>query len=126
MKLQSCFLPCFLLLAFSSSANALYCGNRLISSGDHQAEVYKRCGEPVYAKTKIIYRSGIPRHRIRRIDNYYPLDYDTELLQHKRSVVEVEVEEWVYNFGPGRFMRSIRFEDGQVTRIRNLRYGYRD
>jgi hypothetical protein len=98
----------------------------VISRGDHQAEVYKRCGEPVYAKTRIIYRSGIPRHRIRRLDNYHPLDYDTELLQHKRSVVEVEVEEWVYNFGPRRFMYSIRFEDGQVTRIRSLGYGYRE
>ncbi len=37
---------------------------------------------------------------------------------------EVVVEEWTYNFGPRRLMRVIRFENGLVTSIRQLGYGY--
>ena len=38
--------------------------------------------------------------------------------------VTVDVEEWVYNLGPTRFMRILRFENGILKSIRNGGYGY--
>ncbi len=36
----------------------------------------------------------------------------------------VQVETWVYNFGPLRFMRRVTFEDGRVVRIETLGRGF--
>ncbi len=38
--------------------------------------------------------------------------------------IEMPVELWTYNFGPNKFMRRIRFEDGLVVEIETLGYGY--
>ena len=35
-----------------------------------------------------------------------------------------QVETWVYNFGPRRFMRRVTFEDGRVVRIETLGRGF--
>jgi hypothetical protein len=37
---------------------------------------------------------------------------------------EVPVDIWVYNLGPNKLMRRIRFEDGVVVAIETLGYGY--
>ena len=39
---------------------------------------------------------------------------------------EVIVEEWLFNFGPNKLMRRVTFENGVVTRVRELGYGYRE
>jgi hypothetical protein len=36
----------------------------------------------------------------------------------------VSVESWIYNLGPNKLMRRIRFEDGIVVQIETLGYGY--
>jgi len=41
-----------------------------------------------------------------------------------RYVEEVLVEDWTYNWGPYQLMRTIRLENGFVTEIRQLGYGY--
>jgi hypothetical protein len=72
-----------------------------------------------------VYRAGFSGHhsglQTVRSSQYHS---DHELLIHNRLVIEVPVEEWTYNFGPRRFMRSIRFENGIVTSIETLGYGY--
>jgi len=40
------------------------------------------------------------------------------------DAIEVPVESWVYNLGPNKLMRRIRFEGGVVTEIETLGYGY--
>jgi hypothetical protein len=106
-------------------AFALRCGNRLVSEGDHQLKIEKHCGEPTAVNFRTIYRSGIPASRYghnRR--SMKPARSSEELLIHNRSVEEVQVEEWTYNFGPRRLMRVIRFENGLVTSVTELGYGY--
>ena len=49
-----------------------------------------------------------------------------ELLLNTRSYVEVLVEEWTYNFGPRKLMRVVRFENGLVSDVTQLGYGYRE
>jgi hypothetical protein len=38
--------------------------------------------------------------------------------------IEIPVESWVYNLGPNKLMRRLRFEDGVVVEIETLGYGY--
>jgi hypothetical protein len=106
-------------------AFALRCGNRLVSEGDHQLKIEKYCGEPAAVTLHTVYRSGIPtsRHRHGRQQLSHANSSD-ELLIHNRSLEEVQIEEWTYNFGPRRLMRVIRFENGLVTNVTALGYGY--
>jgi hypothetical protein len=119
----------FLLFPMAAQADTMRCDRSLITRGDHQGEVLASCGEPVISTRKTIYRSGIPRSRFRSLSpghNFYSgysgISND-ELLIHNRSVIEVPVETWTYNFGPRYFMREVIFTDGRVTRINTLGYG---
>ena len=107
------------------SALALRCGTRLVSEGDHQLKIEKYCGQPTAVNVRTIYRSGIPASRFRHSrQRVRQATSSEELLIHTRSVEEVQVEEWTYNFGPRRLMRVIRFENGLVTSVTELGYGY--
>ena len=56
-------------------------------------------------------------------------DFDSrdiiQLVIKHRTMVEVPVEVWTYNFGPYKLMRRVRFVDGLVEEIETLGYGYR-
>jgi hypothetical protein len=97
--------------AGTAQADALRCGNKLVTEGDARAEVSNKCGEPT------------------------DVDHSTVMVQpttwvHGRPVVagngliEVVVETWLYNLGPHQFMRRVRFQDGRVIGIETLGYGY--
>jgi hypothetical protein len=122
-------LSTILMLGLSATgvqANTMRCDRELISRGDSQGEVLASCGKPVFATQKTIYRSGIPYRRFSsfRANDEYLVDItNQELLVHQRSVVEVPVEVWTYNFGPRTFMREVTFTEGRVTSIRTLGYG---
>lgn len=98
-------------LLASGGAGALRCGHKLITKGDLDIEVQHYCGEPVAVSSRYALRTLVsPRGRV-----LFP-DYTAEVL----------VEEWTYNFGPHRLMRVIRIEDGIVTDIEPLGYGFRE
>ena len=95
-----------------SPAFAFRCGSKIVSEGDSRAEVMAKCGEPadIFAQSSVfrrpvIWANGRP-HYI------------------GRDFMEVLVESWVYNLGPNKFMRRVRFEDGFVAEIETLGYGY--
>ena len=116
-------LCCILLLA--EPALAMRCGSRLVSDGAPQAKVLKYCGEPESIQVRTILRAGFPRYRARLgVSDGRSIEYSRELLYADRSYVEVVVEEWTYNFGPHRLMRIVRFENGLVTSVTRLGYGY--
>jgi hypothetical protein len=114
-------LLCICILVIAEPALALRCGNRLVNDGDHKAKVLKYCGEPTSVQVRTIYRAGYPRqlrrHRYDSADNDYLLIAD-------RAYAEIIVEEWTYNFGPRKFMRTIKFENGTVVAVKRLGYGY--
>jgi len=132
MKCMARLLPAALaavVLLAAEPAHALRCKGKIVKEGDPQAKVLTYCGEPVSMQQRVIYRSGIPRAMIgRRLalerDRISVGGSREELLIHDRSVVEVLVEEWTYNFGPHRLMRIVRFENGLVTDVKGLSYGY--
>jgi hypothetical protein len=120
----------FVLVSGSVRADYMRCGRDLVSEGDHQGEVLAACGEPLLSSQRRVYRSGIPARRFRSLSaanlgNRYFSDFTSrELAYHNRSVVEVPVDVWTYNFGPRHFMREVTFVDGQVDTIRTLGYGH--
>jgi hypothetical protein len=99
-------------IAPAASADALRCGNKLVTTGDTRAAVQAKCGEPADVQTRAILRR--PRYDLHgRI--YYG-----------DGLIEVPVELWTYNFGPRKLIRRIRFVDGLVEEIETLGYGYRE
>ena len=89
---------------------ALRCGNRLVSRGDRKIEVLEKCGEPAFVEE---WREEFEIFKGRKGRKY-------------KSIRNLYIEEWTYNFGPRKFMRVIRFENGLVSDVKELRSGYRE
>lgn len=104
------FLIACLLTFFASPSYALRCGSDLVLEGETQSQVRTSCGDP----TEVI---DWVEHRLVRV--HYPYSPVFEDI-----VKPVYIEEWVYNFGPQRFMRKLRFENGRLQTIKTLGYGH--
>ncbi len=110
-----------LLAALADPAWAFRCGSRIIKDGMHETEVIRLCGEPVSTRHLgyVIRSFGIgdgrlvstPRGTVRRQAWYQQ---------------EVEVTESIYNFGPRKLMRRLRFEGGILVSISTMGYGYHE
>lgn len=111
-------LTCALIL-ISDAAWALRCGNRLIQEDMHEAQVIELCGEPISTRQLgfvlrpyIVQRpAGISiAHGNRHVYGGYHY--------------ELDVKEMLFNFGPHKLMRLIRFEGGRLKDIRTAGYGH--
>ncbi len=103
-----------LLLLFATGlahADTLRCGNKLVYEGDVIPLVEERCGKPTHISHSTILRIPTVWHNGRPY-------------QLSNQEVVVPVETWIYNFGPRKFMRKLRFEDGVLVEIEVLEYGY--
>src|SRR4051812_30663572 len=100
------------LLFTGPSFASMRCGTKLIGEGSTRSEVAAKCGEPDEVVTQ---RSVFRRPVIWNHGRPYFIG---------ESYIEVPVESWVYNFGPNKLMRRVRFEDGVVVEIETLGYGY--
>lgn len=86
------------------------CGRNLVELGDYKYDVYDLCGEPasIEFSTAIVgSRLFHPRHTL-------------ELNQYE----EIHIEEWIYNFGSTRFQQYLRFENGFLVDIQDLKKGH--
>jgi len=78
--------------------------------GYSKSDVLARCGEPESAETrKAIVGSTL----------HYP-GRTLDIQQYE----EVNVEEWIYNFGPYRLQQYLLFENGRLIEIRDLGRGH--
>ena len=91
----------------SAPAHAMRCGVSLVAQGQWTYEVLERCGEPVEQHVKTI---------LLGVNNGY-------LISGFAAAASIVVEEWVYDLGPHRLRRLLRFEDGQLVRIETLDRG---
>lgn len=118
-------LVAFLLLGLlaTAPAHAFRCGNKLVREDMHEAQVRRACGDPTtvrYLGTAVrnvnipIRRRVIPGVNEDR-NGYYGY-----------YIQEVVLTEYVYNFGPRKFMRRLVFEGGVLVSIEKIGYGYRD
>lgn len=113
-----------LVASVASASESMRCGNRVVSDGDPKAKVAELCGQPTHTERRTVYRSGLPRQRIEVDDTTTQSVSDTELLIHDRSLVEVEVDVWLYNRGRSRLMREVVFHDNRVVEVNVLGRGY--
>ena len=111
------------LLVTSTSAWAFRCGRKIVKENMHEIEVIRACGQPTTSRhlgyalrgTYIPIKSGVgPGVSVNRYPGY------------GHFVEEVQVTEYVYNFGPRKFMRRLVFEGGILARIETLGYGFND
>jgi len=91
---------------------ALRCGQLLVLEGDYKIQVLQKCGEPTYQESRVEYRSF-------SWYGYGPNQPGLAL----GNLVPVYIDEWIYNFGPHRFMQLLTFENGRLVRIKDLDYG---
>ena len=82
---------------------------RLVSVGLHTDEVKKKCREPDDVQAHVELRTV--RETRRRFGNGAAADVEVE------TTVEVPVEEWFYDFGPTRFTKTLRFENGRLVNV---------
>ena len=101
------------IIVFSDSCR---CGNKLVSVGDTKSEVLNKCGPPTWTEQR-------KEYRLERVygESYYKGE---ELREPILSKVEVNIEEWFYNFGPNRLIQIFRFENGKLVEIETGDYGF--
>ncbi len=112
---------CLLLaLLATPPAHAFRCGSKLVREDMHEHQVRRACGEPTTVRhlgTAVrsvempTRRKLIPGASVER-RGYY--------------AQEVVITEYVYNFGPRRFMRRLLFEGGVLVSIEKIGYGYHE
>jgi hypothetical protein len=103
---------------------AFRCNSYVIDVGMHKMDVMTKCGKPGMADRRTERRRlGVRQHdlvgshlvRTQIPTNRSAIEYERE--------IEIQVEEWVYNFGPQQFMQLLIFEDGRLKQIQDLGYG---
>ena len=92
--------------AGAAAGESLRCNGATAAEGDSKVSVLYKCGQPVLADAfcapVYVWGSGHPRA--------VPLV--------RLGVPCQEVEEWLYDRGPGNLMATVRFRDGRVSSIR--------
>lgn len=119
LKLGLCAALAVLVL-LPEQAHAFRCRNKLVTEGMHEEDVIAICGEP-----------ATRRHLGYTVRLYpyagYSTGRDINSRQpggHRVFSEEVVVTEYVYNFGPRKLMRRLRFEGSVLVEIETLGYGY--
>jgi hypothetical protein len=108
-----------IVLFISTDAWALRCGSRLIKDEMPEAEVIQLCGEPVsteylgYVLRPYILKRPAGLSGLSGTRHVYG-GFHEELL----------AKELLFNFGPRKLMRRIRFEGGYLVSIETAGYGY--
>jgi hypothetical protein len=110
-------------LSLSSNARAdtLACEGRIVESGDSRYDVRSVCGEPDDAAQRVEYRtlSGRIAGPCSRDDG------KIRCSQTRERVIEVIIDDWIYDFGSNRFVEYLTFEQGRLVRIRTGKYGHK-
>ncbi len=114
-----------LLLALidATPAHAFRCGNKIVIEKMHEQQVLNVCGEPASIRHLGYTVRGMrmPRSRGLLFDGAAWRDAD-----YNYYTREVAITEFVYNFGPRKFMRRLVFEGGFLVTIESIGYGYHE
>jgi hypothetical protein len=102
-------------LPAASAQGGMRCGQKLVTYGDPQYRVRALCGEPEQIIQKVETRALLAGGR-------YTVVTGQNFLYGQR-IVQVLIEEWIYDFGPNKFVRRVRFEDGQLVATTTEHYG---
>ena len=116
-RLYAVLLATFLLQPTLAAADGMRCGNKLVSDGDTTYDVHSRCGEP-QGKTK-----RVELRTVRAWVGAPCVSGDARCGRAVERTVEVQIEEWIYDFGPTKFIHYVTFEDGRLLRVVTGGYG---
>jgi hypothetical protein len=108
----------------AQASESMRCGSRLVSDGDPKAKVADVCGQPTHTERRTVLRSGIARQNLDDNNARTRTITESELLIHNRSLVEVEVEVWLYNRGRSSLLRELVFHDNRLIAVNILGRGY--
>ena len=100
---------------------AFRCGNRLVKEGMHESEVIALCGEPDSVR-----HLGFVLRPIFINRPYGTPGHHSTAHVYSGFHQELAVKEMLFNFGPHKLMRVVRFEGGRLTSIDTAGYGYRE
>ena len=98
-----------LMCAGASAGETLRCGSRLVSIGDGMSTVKNACGEP----DRIEIREEAENAWVQR--HYDPKEGRYQAPRLIKGPIRVEV--WIYDPGPQRLVRRLRFENEELVRI---------
>jgi hypothetical protein len=103
----------------TGAAHAFQCGGKVVSKRNTKFDVLRKCGEPDYIDSWEEERAvqGYGRFEMPRSGGI------PETQVPIVSVIHVQVEKWIYNFGPNRFVQVLRFENGKLVDIATGDYG---
>lgn len=100
-------------------ADGMRCGTHLISDGDTMLEVRNVCGVPDMTVQRVEKRVVSRYVQGQCLEgNRYVLC--TTLVQ---ETVDVQLDEWTYDFGPSSLVRFVTFEQGRLIRVATGSYG---
>jgi hypothetical protein len=100
-----------------AEADQLSCQDRIVALGDPTSEVSWLCGPPDSVNTRV------ERRAVRR-----PVVVPCAIgrcVAYVDDSIEVTVDEWVYDFGPRRFVQFLLFEQGRLVNIHAGGYGHK-
>ncbi len=86
---------------------SLSCGNGIVSIGDTAVEVLGKCGQPAY--------------KTQREDKIVEEAKDGS---RNKKIISASIDDWLFNFGPNQFQYRVLLENGRVSRIESLDYGF--
>jgi len=109
-------------MLLAQPAHAFRCKSKIVKDGMHEQQVIAICGKPTTA-----------RHLGYALQAYnigwrssYPGGLSTERTYpgYGNLHQQVIITEYIYNFGPRKFMRRLIFEGGVLVTIESIGYGY--
>lgn len=109
----------------ATSAQALYCGTKLVLDGYTTGQVAQLCGPPQSQSHSVYYVAAITGYAQPNIP-VAPRGPAGPGFPGQAPIVAqipVELDEWIYNFGPLQFMQQLRFENDRLVSVTPLGYG---
>ena len=101
--------------AAARADGSLRCKTRLISPGAAAYEVRTVCGTPDDTQSRTESRTVRRAITVPCVTGYCSTMVD--------ETVTVTIEEWIYDFGPQRFIQYLTFESGKLIHVRSGNYG---
>jgi hypothetical protein len=90
-------------------------GGKLVSRGDHMVEVRQKCGDPDQVSQRVDKRKV--KVKVKRWIDGVQEEVSEE------QVVDVVIDEWVYDLGPQKFIRYVDFENSRLVQVTTGSYG---
>jgi hypothetical protein len=92
---------------FATETGTMICKGGIVSMGDTAGEVISKCGQP----------ASTTQREQKRVEEGSKSTRD-------RTITTITIDDWIFNFGPNQFQYQLLLENGRVTRIESLGYGY--